>query len=62
MKEIRKTYQRPEIEEIKLDKEISLQLQSPQSGTSPGDPFPAPGGPQQTTPYDVDESDGLYTW
>lgn len=38
MKNIKKKYNRPEIELIKLDNEISLQLVS-QSLTSPDDPF-----------------------
>lgn len=38
MKKVKKNYRSPDIEEIRLDKDISLQLAS-QSSTSPNDPF-----------------------
>ena len=56
MKKVKKNYRSPDIEEIRLDNEISLQLAS-QSSTSPEDPFnPAAGAPssisrQSEDPY-----------
>lgn len=47
MKKEKKNYRSPEIEEVKLDKEISMQYQSV-SRTSPDDPFKqAPSNPSR---------------
>lgn len=60
MKKVKKNYRSPDIEEIRLDKEISLQFAT-QSSTSPEDPFkPAPGAApsginrQSEDPYQYD--------
>lgn len=62
MKDLKK-YESPIVEEIRLDKEISLQMTSPAdvSPTPPGPPTSTQSVIEKSSPY-MEESDGLLGW